>query len=278
MNRFVTFAAASVVAALATTAQAQTVLLDMGNNDSFRGVSTPSPQPNGNVWNSHFPGTLQENLVAINGSATTIGIGWFTPVGTDSFNGASGGATSFPDPTPAEIAAAAANVGTAAAQAALGNLAVGEAAIDYAASSSPGSPCVFDLHGLDAVNFTYTLRLYGSHIFSDNQQTTYSVGSGLNMTTFALTGVQGSASINVQEIDVNDPGNPPNIPNTTQVAVLSGLVPNSGGQLFINFVGAQGGSGYLNDFELIATPVPEPTTLGACLGVVGVLVARRRSR
>lgn len=275
MNRFATFTASLVVAALATSVQAQTVLVDFGRNTSFRGVTTPSPT-NGNFWNSLIPGPNTEGLVSITGSSTTIGLGWSTPVGTDSYNGPAG-PTSFPNPTAAEIQIARDKISTPAALAALGNLAVAEAVIDFAASASPGSATVFDLHGLSAAN-TYTLRLFGSHIFSDNQQTTYTVGSGLNPTTFALTGVQGSASINVQEIDQVDPTHPPNIPNTTQVGVISGLVPNANGQLFVNFVGAQGGTGYLNDFELIGTPVPEPTSLAAGLGAVGLLVARRRSR
>src|SRR5215213_895317 len=116
MNRLVTFAAASVVAALvATTGQAQTVLVDLGNDASFRGVSTPSPI-NGNFWNSNAPGTLLENLVDITGSPTIIGVGWFTPVGTDSFNGPAG-VTSFPHPTPAEIQVARDKINNPASQA-----------------------------------------------------------------------------------------------------------------------------------------------------------------
>src|SRR5215203_2187582 len=139
MNRLVTFAAASVVVALvATTVQAQTVLVDMGTAASFRGVSTPSPT-NGNFWNNNAPGTLLENLVDITGSPTTIGVGWFTPVATDSFNGPAG-ATSFPHPTAAEIQIARDKINNPASQAALGRLAVGEAIIDYAASAAPGSP------------------------------------------------------------------------------------------------------------------------------------------
>ena len=41
--------------ALISTAHAETVLVDFGNNDSFRGVSVPAPDSNGHYWNSIQP-------------------------------------------------------------------------------------------------------------------------------------------------------------------------------------------------------------------------------
>jgi hypothetical protein len=275
MGRFSALCVVGVaLGAIAPWAQGQQkILVDWGSDTSFRGVSVPNPDAHGNRWNSLQPGLLAPNLIDTTGAATTIGIGWDTPVATDSFNGPAG-VTSFPHPTPAEIATAASKINTPAAQAALGDLAVPEAVIDFAAS--PGgvnNHTIFDIQGLDP-NARYTLRMYGSHIFSANQQTTYTVGTGFNPTTFTITGVQGTASINVDEIDTGDPGMPPNIPNTTQVATLTNLAPTASGLLFVDFIGAQGDLGYMNDFELIR--IPEPSSLALC--AVGCLLVSRRRR
>jgi hypothetical protein len=279
MSRFGKIFSASCVcvafgaSALSARAQ-QSILVDLGSDTSFRGVSVPNPDAHGNRWNSLTPGLLAPALIDRTGALTLIGIGWDTPVATDSFNGPAG-VTSFPHPTPAEVAIAASKINTPAAQAALGNLAVPEAVIDFAASpGGTNNNTIFDIQGLDP-SARYTLRLYGSHIFSGNQQTVYTVGTGFNPTTFTLTGVQGTATINVDEIDTADPFMPPNIPNTTQVGVISNLAPTPAGLLFVDFIGAQGDLGYLNAFELVR--VPEPTA-GMALCAVGCLLAKRRRR
>jgi hypothetical protein len=259
--------------AVATTAQAQQkILVDLGQTSSFRGVTAPSPDANGNSWNSVTPGLLVPTLVDTTGATTAIGLGWDTPVGTDSFNGPAG-ATSFPNPAPTEVAAAGAAISSPASQAALGDLAVAEAVIDFAASpGAANNNTVFDLENLDTTK-TYTLKLFGSHIFSADQQTKYIVGTGIDTPTSTLTGIEGTATIDVDEIDTNDQSSPPNVPNSTQVATITGLTPNSGGVLFVDFLGANTGNvGYLNDFELIATP--EPASLAIC--AFGCLLAVRR--
>src|SRR4030095_9481216 len=88
---------------IASSAMAATVLIDFGNNNSYRGVSAPNPDPNGNFWNSLQTGLFYQNLINTSNSPTTIDFGFSTGVGTDSFNGPAG-VTSNP-PTPAEIAA-----------------------------------------------------------------------------------------------------------------------------------------------------------------------------
>jgi len=255
--------------ALNATVNAETVLVDMGNTSTFRGVSVPNPDANGHTWNSVAPGALVSNLVGTNNVATGIGLGWDTPVGTDSFNGPFGGQTTFPNPTAGEIATVDGKIN----KVALGDLGVAEAAIDYAASAGAGLfNTVFDLESLNQSE-TYTLKLYGSHIFSNDQNTVYSVFN--KSTAGVLSGLEGSASIAVQQIDTNDPSNPPNIPNFDQVATISGLTANSDGVLFVNFVGANGHEGYLNSFELIGTPTPEPASLGL-IALAGTMLARRR--
>ncbi|MBA3480572.1 MAG: PEP-CTERM sorting domain-containing protein [Pirellulales bacterium] len=243
---------------LTTSAGAQTILVDFGSDNSFRGVSVPVPDVNGNYWNSLTPGPFFPNLIDIDNIVTTIAIGFDTPVGTDSFNGPAG-ATSFPDPTPAEIAA------TDIDAAALGNLGVKEAAIDFAASpGGANNNTRFQIQGLNPSK-TYTLTLFGSHKFSDNDTTVYSVFTDNTYTTLV-----DSASLNVQT-----PGMPW-LHNRDTVATISNLAPQASNILYVQFVGSQGNLGYLNSFQL--TAVPEPAALflmAGCLGMVAVV--RRRS-
>ncbi len=205
-----------VTAGIAVSANAQTsVLIDFGNDNSFRGVSVPAPDQNGNYWNSLLPGLFYVDLVDENNNATTIDLGFSTPVGTDSFNGPAG-ATSFPDPTPAEIAA------TDIDQAALGKMVVKTAAIDFAAS--PGGAdnrTRFEIQQLDPTK-TYDLTFFGSHKFSDADTTIYSVYTDNTYTTLV-----DSASLNVQT-----PGSP-NLHNRDTVATIGGLAPQASNILYV---------------------------------------------
>lgn len=253
------FMAALVLAAGMTVfANAETLLVDFGSSSSFRGVNVPNPDANGHYWNSLTPGPFFPSLIDINNTVTTVAIGYDTPVGTDSFNGPAG-VTSFPNPTAAEIAATDIDI------AALGNLGVKEAAIDFAAS--PGgldNRTRFQIQGLNP-SALYTLTLFGSHKFSDNDTTVYSIYSDNTYTTLVA-----SASLNVQQ-----PGSP-NLHNRDTVATISNVSPQTGNILYVQFVGSQGGLGYLNDFQLTGV-VPEPRTL--LLLVVGAALpfgVRRR--
>jgi hypothetical protein len=246
-----------VGAMLTASAVGQTVLIDFGNDNSFRGVSVPAPDQNGNYWNSLLPGLFYTDLVDITNAATTIDFGFSTPVGTDSFNGPAG-VTSFPDPTPAEIAA------TDIDETALGLLGVKTAAIDFAAS--PGGPdnrTRFEIQQLDPTKL-YNLTLFGSHKFSDADTTTYTVYSDNTYTT-----VVGSASLNVQT-----PGMPW-LHNRDTVAQINGLAPQASNILYVEFVGTNNNLGYLNSLQI--TAVPEPASLllvlGGCVAAFGM---RRR--
>lgn len=243
---------------LTVSANAQTVLVDFGSAASFRGVTVPNPDPNGNFWNSLTPGPFFANLIDIDNNATTIDLGFDTPVGTDSFNGPAG-ATTFPNPTPAEIAAT--DIDTVA----LGNLGVREAAIDFAASPGGASNNTrFQIQGLNAAK-TYTLTLFGSHKFSDNDTTVYSVFTDNTYTTLVA-----SASLNVQT-----PGSP-HLHNRDQVATIANLAPQTGNILYVQFVGSNGGLGYLNDFQIAA--IPEPSALLITVSGVGLVFGWRRRR
>jgi hypothetical protein len=250
--------AAAISVGLAATAAAQTVLIDFGSDNSFRGVTAPAPDSKGHFWNSLTPGPFFADLVDINNNPTTIDLGFDTAVGTDSFNGPAG-VTTFPHPTAAEIAA------TDIDAAALGNLGINEAAVDFAAS--PGGAdnnTRFQIQGLNPAK-KYTLTLFGSHKFSDNDATVYSVFTDSTYSTLVA-----STNLNVQT-----PGSP-NLHNRDQVAVLPNLSPQTSNILYMQFVGAQGGLGYLNAFEIKAVPEPAAVALLASgVGLAG-LVRRRR--
>src|SRR3954468_20317574 len=134
---------------LAVSAKAQTVLVDFGTNLSFRGASSPNPDPKGHFWNNYFPGVFFSDFKDINNVPTTIDFGPDgTGVGTDSYNGPAG-ATDTP-PTSSHVA------DTDIDAVALGNLGVKEAAFDYAASPGPDAPgntaanlTRFQIQGLD---------------------------------------------------------------------------------------------------------------------------------
>jgi hypothetical protein len=249
--------AMAIGAGLTASAAAQTILVDFGSDNSFRGVSVPAPDVNGNYWNSLTPGPFFADLIDVDNNATTVDLGFDTAVGTDSYNGPAG-ETTFPDPTPVEIAA------TDIDPAVLGNLGVKEAAIDFAASpGGANNNTRFQIQGLDPSK-TYTLTLFGSHKFSDNDTTVYSVFTDNTYTTLV-----DSASLNVQT-----PGMPW-LHNRDTVATIANLAPQASNILYVQFVGSQGGLGYLNSFQLTAVPEPSCLLLTAC-GVGLVAVVRRR--
>ena len=246
----------AVAAGMAVSAAAQTVLIDFGRTGSFRGVSVPNPDVNGNYWNSITPGPFITDLLGIDGVATAIDIGFDTPVGTDSFNGPAG-ATTFPTPTPAEIAA------TDIDAAALGNLGINEAAIDFAAGPSLEDNRVrFQLQQLDPAK-TYNLDFFSSHKFSTDDTTVFSIYTDNTYSTLVAT----------TSVDHQTPGMPW-LHNRDTLATLGGIAPQDSNILYVEFVGINGAEGYLNSMRI--TAVPEPSTLLLLVGAFGLCMGVRR--
>ena len=90
MRRACLVSAFALLVGQAVSATAQTVLIDFGNDTTVSLAQRDNPDSNGNYWNSLQPGLFVENLVDIDNGATTIDIGWDTPVGFDSYNGPAG--------------------------------------------------------------------------------------------------------------------------------------------------------------------------------------------
>ncbi len=202
-------------------AHAQTVLIDLGNDASYRGVSVTNPAPNGTHWNSVWSGAFYTDLVDINGVPTTVDFGFSQVAGTDSYNGPAGATDDPSCPCPENSVYDAG---------ALGDLGVDEAVYDYYVTS------LFEIQGLDPA-LTYDLTFFGSHKYNADNTTRYE----------AYT--DGSAAIAIKHVDLVvgvDENH-----NTSQTAQLTGLVPDASGIIYIGFYGANGGDGYLNCMKIV---------------------------
>jgi hypothetical protein len=238
---------------LAAGSPAQEVLIDFGNDTTFRGVTSP-----GN-WNSVAFG-YAANLIDTEGNATTIDWAPAGFGGTDSFNSIAG-ATSNP-PTAGQISAAQSALGGS-----LGPLAVGQAAIDFFRSDN-GTTGVgrFQLQQVQAGQL-YNLTFYGTKQFvpAGNEQTRYSVFDDELYTNLLGTGLLTTGSTDAT-------GNPDNI------LTLENLVgPSNANNIFyIQWEGANDSTwGFINSMSIEA--VPEPSTY-ALLALAGAVFAGHRLR
>lgn len=235
-------AALAVSASLASSACAQTVLFDFGNDESFRGLSVNNPDANGNYWNSFRTGAFYQDLVDIGNNATTIDFGFSTGVATDSYNGPAGAtdtATLLTDVTFTDIEAV--DLGL------LGG--ANEAAFDYVAGpTGPPSYVRFEVQQLDPAK-TYDLTFFASRKFTTDYQTVFNVYSDNTYTTLV-------DSVTLAHRDEFDPF----LHNRDTVATISGLSPQASNILYVEFVGDQGNPGYLNAMQLTGSGGVTPTT------------------
>lgn len=232
--RSLLFSALAAIAATTIAHAGPKVLIDFGNAESYRGVGVPSPDSNGNHWNSMKLGTFYSNITDTTGAATTIDFGFdlsSQPVATDSFNGPAG-ATSDPV-TPTEINAVEINA------TALGDLGIKEAVIDYV-SSTGGR---FQIQGLNPLK-RYKLSFYGSARFTTDATTFYTVYDDSGFSNQVAT----------VNLDVRDAASPW-LHNQDKVAVLTDLVPSASGVLYVEFGGTNGNSGRLNALSVEDSPV-----------------------
>jgi hypothetical protein len=239
--------ATAIATASLLNASGQTILIDFGNNSSYRGYSQSGPDANGNYWTSVWSGAYFPNLLDTTGTATPVGLGFVTVGGTDSFNGPAG-VTSNPA-TLSEVNSVTINT------AALGVLGGSKAAaFDYYTNSTMA------INALSA-NQAYEIRLFGSHKYNANNTTRYTLYTNNTFTT----------PISSQTLVVGVNG----AHNESNFATFSNVAPQ-GTSIYIGFEGDGGtGNGYLNALAIIA--VPEPSTWAMFgIGAVGVVLAGRR--
>lgn len=203
----------------------ETILLDFGNNSSYRGVSVSNPDQNGKYWNSVWSGAFYSNMINSTNGATLVDLGFDVAPASDSFNGPAGAVVNNP-PLASEIA------NTVFDATALGDLGVTNAVMDYYVSAS------FQIQNLRPTR-TYKLTFFGSHKFSTDDATVYSVYANSGYTNLVA-----STSLNVQT-----PGSPW-LHNTNTVAVITNLTPQFANILYVKFLGSNGNAGYLNAMKI----------------------------
>jgi hypothetical protein len=215
------------VAGLSVTVQAETVLLDFGNDDSFRGISVPNPDANGNTWNSVKPGEFFSNLRNIEDAETSVDYGPGAHP-TDSYNGPAGAT----DGGITEVMLLTLDID----REALGNLGVPEAAIDYHAGKLGDPSGYFQINGLNP-DGTYTLRFFGSHKYNASDVTRINVFTDSDRLNLAAT-----ADFTVGTGAAH---------NTDTVVEIADLAPSADGIFYIEFGGVDGENfGYLNAMEI----------------------------
>lgn len=225
-------------------APAEIILIDFGNNSSYRGASVSNPDSSGNYWNSVWSGAYYSNLVDTDNNGTGYGFGFASAGGTDYYNGPSG--------TNANPALSVYNA------TALGNLGTDEAVYDWYSDST------FVLESLNPA-LTYSLTFYGSRQYpADDTTTRYTI---YDDNTYANP-------ITSADLVIGDGGNGH---NQDTVVTISGLVPQGAGNaIYVGFAGNAGGTGYINAMQVEA--IPEPGTLALLLGGGLLLHLRRRKR
>lgn len=242
LGRLALMLAATVMGlAISASVNAQTVLIDLGNDQGYRSVDVPNPDVNGNYWNSVWSGAYYGNLTDINGSPSGVAFGFSSAAGNDSYNGPAG-ATDVNGPGDSVYNAAA-----------LGNLGVQNAVYDYYVSST------FQIQLLDPLK-SYDLTFFGSHKYNADNTTRYTIyddGTFSNPVT--------SADLIV---GVNDAHNQ----DTT--VTISGVSPQPDGIIYVGFAAAGGGDGYLNALQINA--IPEPSSLLLMASAAGLSLIRRR--
>ncbi len=229
-----------LTAGLVVSAQAQTVLFDFGDDTSYRGLSITNPDFNGNYWNSLHTGVFYENLIDSSNNPTTIDFGFSTGVGTDSYNGPAGATsagTLETDVTFSDVDGEALGTlgGGCADQGLTGTC---EGVFDYVNSDPGVGPVRFEIQNLDPTK-TYDLTFFGSHKYSTDNATVYSVYTDNTYTTLV-------DSVTLNHQDTTDAA----LHNRDMVATLTGLAPQESDILYVQFVGDQGHEGYLNVLEL----------------------------
>jgi hypothetical protein len=132
---------------------------------------------------------------------------------------------------------------------ALGNLGGAlEGVFDYVTAAGPeiaDKRVRLQIQGLNPAQ-TYTLTFFGSHSYSDDAETVYSVYTDDTYATLV-----DSVNLEVRDPVMFD------LHNRDAVATLSDLSPQTDNILYVQFVGSTGNLGYLNAMQIEASAAPE---------------------
>jgi hypothetical protein len=216
------------------------ILIDFGNDASYRGRSVTNPDGNGNYWNCVDSSVYWTDLLNHDGTVSPVDFGFSSAAGNDSYNGPAGPTTSGNDYTNAVIDAAA-----------LGDLGIKAAAFDYYVSST------FTIQQLDPSKM-YTLTFYGSHKYNVDNVTVYTVYTS-NDYAAAVASTNLLVGINADH-------------NSNTVVSIIGVYPQFADSIWVGFEGESGSLGYLNAMKIEI--VPEPVVLS--VGLLGVFLFMRR--
>jgi len=223
------------------------VLIDFGNDLSYRCHSTANPDVNGNYWNSVWSGAYYSNMINADGTPGTMAFGFGTTVGgVDSYNGPAGATDAQGTPNDMYTNAFVNTV-------ALGDLGIQSAVFDFYVSST------FTIQNLDPTKL-YHLTFYGSHMYNTDNTTVYTVYTSND---YATAVASNSLLVGVA-----------NIFNADKVVTISNISPQFANSIWIRFQGSAGGSGYLNAMRI--EMVPEPGLV--CGLLAGLLLAVRKLR
>ena len=217
------------VFALATTAHAQTWLINLNNDTGYRGASQSGVDSNGNTWNNLDPWYWSAiQTVGGTSSGGFKGNVLSTTSGVDSINGPLGADVSNPL-TATQI----------------GNIIIDSAALGALGGSkaaAAGYATSIDMKFYLSVNntkLTYDVSFYGAYRYATGNSvyTAYSDAAYTTPIKSASLNVGGGGSY-----------------NTNTIATLTGLTavttPDASQGINLQLSGAGGGSGYLNSFAL----------------------------
>ncbi len=221
----------------------QTLLLDFGDNNSYRGTNTLSPDSQGHYWNDLGNNFIGSPLVLTNAAGAATAITFMfdasnpaytnssSGFGTDSYNGPAGPTDSCFCPSNSVFCPSC-----------LGYLGITNAVFDYYASAH------FLLQNMNPAH-QYSLTFFGSHKYSFDVTTVYSVYSDASYSTLVASTnlLVGAGAAHNQDT----------------VSVLSPISPQTNGTMYVKFIGSNGNLGYLNCMQIVDLTPPnnDPFTL-----------------
>lgn len=217
----------------------EVLYFDFGPSNAQDGTPTVGPDANGNVWNNWVPaeggvainaGEHIGDLVDSTGANTDIGL---VVAGGFLSNGLVNGGLTSPDPS------------------LLGDLAVATATQDYFFSEADDLngggnddvPGGLMLTGLDP-SFVYEFTFFGSRtLANESRDTEYRV----------IGSTEGVATLQTTGPDIGNNGAYDG--NDDALAVVSGIVPDAFGQVFIDLTVTRGRFAYLNAMRVTVVPL-----------------------